>query len=583
MPPTTPARGAGSAPRAAYPHFEDPDPGIFREDLLRPVFVAALGCVSAWAVLSAFTPPLRHLLGYQATAIAIIGACLWLVRHGSTRSAAALFSVSVWTLTQLPPFVTGHLSIPGTMLPLVSITAVGLIWSTRAALVLAPASALIWLAALWAKGQGWLPEPQPRSDLQFWFILTASLIMMVVFLHVATRALHKALAQARNNARQALRLMREAPDAILIVTREGTILAANPAVHRVTGFLPSRLLGGRLFLPGVLDDEDLCLLQDAFAAALAGEGGRPFEVELLRPDGTTATVETNCHPMEWDGHECLEVILRDITDRRRDERHRLSVVEETTQREKMEAVGQLAGGVAHDFNNLLTVVGGCADLIREDPDASPSVLELAEEIRSAQAEAARLTRRLLAFAQRQILDGRPMSVGGEVSYMQPVLATVAGHACDVTVSVPPVDTTVHFDPHQLEQILVNLVANARDASEGAGPIHVEVAAVTLDRPLPGAGEPALPGDYVVVSVRDRGHGIGPGVLPHIFDPFFSTRGPGRGSGLGLSAVLGIVRQVRGQITVETAPGSGSCFSVYLPRERPAAPADPQLSLRPTTA
>ena len=140
---------------------------------------------------------------------------------------------------------------------------------------------------------------------------------------------------------------------------------------------------------------------------------------------------------------------------------------------------------------------------------------------------------------------------------------------------------MEFDPHQLEQLLVNLVANARDASDGKGPIDVEVAAVTLDTALRGAAEPAPPGDYVMVAVRDRGHGIEPHVLPHIFDPFFSTRGPGRGSGLGLSAVLGIVRQIRGQVTVESAPGSGSSFCVFLPRKRADANVASQLSLRPT--
>jgi PAS domain S-box-containing protein len=359
--------------------------------------------------------------------------------------------------------------------------------------------------------------------------------------------------------------MRQAPDAILIVDAEGHIESANPAVHRITGVYPSRLVGESVFRPELFSERGLGAARARFEKAMAGTTAEPFEFELVRSDGETVVVEATCHRVEWARRPCLEMILRDISSRRRVERERLSMAEQMTFSQKMEAVGQLAGGVAHDFNNLLTVVGGSADLIDEDPSATDSILELTREIRDAQQQASMLTRRLLAFAQKQIFEAQPMSLGDEVSEMEELIRSVVGGGVVLTMQVTDEDTTVIFDRHQIEQLLVNFASNARDAMGARGSLSIFVDAVTLDAPLLGHAGAIGPGEYAVLTVKDDGRGIRKDLQSKIFEPFFTTKIPRRASGLGLSAILGIVRQADGQIVLSSAPGKGARFSVYIPK------------------
>ena len=257
--------------------------------------------------------------------------------------------------------------------------------------------------------------------------------------------------------------------------------------------------------------------------------------------------------------------FRDITARKRHEEELRKSNDMLRQSQKMEAVGQLAGGVAHDFNNLLTVIGGYSDLLAQRlPPDSPHRRD-AEEIGKASTRASSLTRQLLAFSRKQVIAPRIADLNEVLAGMEKMLRRLIGEDIDLVTVLRPGLWNVRIDTGQIEQVLMNLAVNARDAMPGVGKLLIETENRTIDTERiewPGFGSP---GPYVVLSVRDTGSGMDDETLAHIFEPFFTTKGQGRGTGLGLATVYGIVKQSNGYITAESRPGEGSTFRVFLPR------------------
>ena len=256
------------------------------------------------------------------------------------------------------------------------------------------------------------------------------------------------------------------------------------------------------------------------------------------------------------------------------------------QAQKMEAVGLLAGGIAHDFNNLLTVITAYGQLLRAEFADGDERREEVEEVLKAAARGAELTRQLLAFGRKQVLRPRVLDVNGVVAGVRPMLARLLGADATLDARLAPSLSRVEADPGQLEQVLLNLTANAGDAMPGGGRVTIETADVELDaaavRALPGLS----PGRYVLVSVSDTGVGMDEATRLRVFEPFFTTKGTGKGSGLGLATVYGIVKQSGGAVTVRSAPGEGTTFEIYLPRAareggRDAGAAPPAPAARPT--
>ena len=246
--------------------------------------------------------------------------------------------------------------------------------------------------------------------------------------------------------------------------------------------------------------------------------------------------------------------------------------EQLRQSHKMEAVGRLAGGVAHDFNNLLTVITGYAAMLRETPSLQEAAPEL-DEISLAAARAARLTHKLLAFSRKQVLQPRTINLNSVLAGMEELLRRLIGEHISL-VTLPARNLAdVRADPNQIEQVIMNLAVNVRDAMPSGGRITIETRNLHLDPPLHSV--PA--GDYVVLSVTDTGHGMDPLTAARIFEPFFTTKAIGQGTGLGLATVHGIVEQSGGKITVESSPGDGAVFCVYLPVDNSPAEQDPPSS------
>ncbi len=349
-------------------------------------------------------------------------------------------------------------------------------------------------------------------------------------------------------------VIENASDPVIIMTVDGVCLYASPATERAVGLPPAQLVGANLF--GLLHPEDVDPARSVVADVLA-DADQPFTMQLRvrHRDGSWRDFVCTAHNRLGDpAIGGVVVNARDVTTE-------IALEQQLRQAQKMEGLGRLAGGVAHDFNNLVTVIQGYCEMITEELAIGHRHHEPLHQIQRAAERAASLTGQLLAFSRKQVLRPVVLDPIEVVAGMEPMLRRLVGEdiriAVDFAMDVP----ALRADRAGLEQVLMNLVVNARDAMPRGGRLDIAVDRATLEADAVGD----LPGgEFVVLTVRDTGHGMSPEVQAHIFEPFFTTREPGKGTGLGLSTVYGIVRQSGGAIACQSAPGQGACFTVYLP-------------------
>jgi two-component system, cell cycle sensor histidine kinase and response regulator CckA len=294
-----------------------------------------------------------------------------------------------------------------------------------------------------------------------------------------------------------------------------------------------------------------------YLAESRGQGRIGGHWRHLRKDGVEIEVEIHATELVLDGRPSVLTVVTDVSERRRLEA-------ELRQAQKMEAIGRLAGGVAHDFNNIITAVQGYAGLLRRELRERPGALEWCDEIGRAAGRAASLTRQLLSFSRRQPVQPVPLDLNAVLVDMHRMLTRLLGEDIDLVTSPAPGLGRVLGDPGQIEQVIMNLAVNARDAMPEGGLLTIETSDVDLDQEWTAARVGVKPGPYVRLDVTDNGTGIPPEVREHIFEPFFTTKESGKGTGLGLATVYGIVQQSGGAISVYSEPGSGTTFSIYLP-------------------
>jgi two-component system cell cycle sensor histidine kinase/response regulator CckA len=345
-------------------------------------------------------------------------------------------------------------------------------------------------------------------------------------------------------------------------TGEGSWTPETARIHELDPDDPTSVARGLDFFRG----ESRRRIEAALDAAV--ERGEPYdlELEMVTARGNVRWVRTIGTPELRDGRVVrVRGSMQDITDRVRLE-------SELRQSQKLEAIGRLAGGIAHDFNNLLTIISGSSELLGRALPPAGAGRELLAEIRDAAERAAALTRQLLAFGRSQVLAPEVIELNAAVARAESMLRRLIGEDVDLVCRLAPDAGHVRVDPGQLDQVILNLAVNARDAMPRGGRLTLETSAAELDAASL-AGEPELaPGRYARLAVRDDGVGMPPEVLSRAFEPFFTTKRAGQGSGLGLSTVFGIVKQSGGHVAVTSAVGAGSCFEILLPWVAEAEPA-----------
>ena len=352
--------------------------------------------------------------------------------------------------------------------------------------------------------------------------------------------------------RQRRALMESAADAML-VTRDGTIREVNLRCEEILDRPRGELLGRPAFAASGEQLPVFERLRDVVGlnGALVGREGR-----VVRADGRIRLIELSSSEVEVDGQRVGLSIIRDITERR-------GLEAQLRQSQKVEAVGQLAGGVAHDFNNLLSVILAHCSFLADEKTIAGQQADDVEEIRRTAERATSLTRQLLTFSRKEILQPRALNLNVVIADVEKMLRRLIGEDVALETQLAPDLATVNADSGQLQQVVMNLAVNARDAMPTGGTLVIETANVALDS-SPTAKVGGSAGPHVVLTVRDTGEGMDSEVLAHVFEPFFTTKEAGKGTGLGLSTVHGIVRESGGLVRVESAVGSGTSFHVFLP-------------------
>ena len=381
------------------------------------------------------------------------------------------------------------------------------------------------------------------------FVVLAALICWFT---AALRASQESLRHSEMNFRS---LVTNAPYGICRCDSSGQLLDANPALLAMLGYSSAEDLVGTHLGALYADTQQWFELADYLRSSATFNG---LIVEWRRQDGTATVVRVSGRAVSNGGKgRTFELFAEDVTERR-------ALEQQLRQSQKMEAVGRLAGGIAHDFNNLLMVISGYSEFLLDRLGPDPALRGPAQEIASAAVRATSLTRQLLAFSRKQMLAPKILDLNSVVTENLKMLTRMIGEDVDL-VMVPAAGLgTIRADAGQVEQVIMNLAVNARDAMPSGGKLTIETSNVSLDEEYARFHAPLRPGNYVMLAISDTGAGMDTETQSHIFEPFFTTKGP-KGTGLGLSTVYGIVKQSGGYIWVYSEPGKGTTFKIYLPR------------------
>jgi PAS domain S-box-containing protein len=343
----------------------------------------------------------------------------------------------------------------------------------------------------------------------------------------------------------------------------------SPQVEAITGYSQDEWLTNSRDWTRHIPQEDHGVIQAAEDASLRGERFQA-EYRIVRKDGAVIWVSDTAVVVSGsNSHPVMEGIIVDITERK-------LLENQLQQSRRMEAVGRLAGGIAHDFNNLLTIIKGYAELAEQRTAMQPELRADIQQIENAAERASTLIRQLLAFSRRQVLQPKIIDLNAIVLGLDKLLGRLMGEHIEMVTRCGANVGHVKADPAQVEQVIMNLVVNARDAMPKGGRLTVETVNVELDSTYARDHVSVKPGSYVMLAVSDSGIGMSPETVAHIFEPFYTTKESGQGTGLGLSTVYGIVKQSGGYIWVYSEPGKGTTFKVYLPRVAAPTEAKPEV-------
>ena len=376
-------------------------------------------------------------------------------------------------------------------------------------------------------------------------------------------------------------------EGIILFDEEGRVIEFNRSSEVLTGLSRAEVLGmpawrlmSMMIAPERRIPDDEAFLEARFRAALTTGGGdlinRSIEATLQRPDGNIRHLRQYFFPIRTAKGFRFGSISHDVTEARAAEHALRRSQEQLQQSQKMEAIGRLAGGIAHDFNNILTVISGYCDMLSEAADEGKVLKREIAEVSHAAQRASRLTAQLLAFSRKQVLQPRVVSLNALVRGAEGILARVIGEDIELVTRLHPAAGNIQADPGQVEQVIMNLAVNARDAMPAGGTLTLETVRDVPDADFLRDHPEMLPGEYMRLSAVDTGVGMSGDIVPRIFEPFFTTKEDGKGTGLGLSTAYGIIKQSNGYIYCTSAPSRGTTFTIYFPLASEEEPAEQAL-------
>jgi PAS domain S-box-containing protein len=375
-------------------------------------------------------------------------------------------------------------------------------------------------------------------------------------LETANRALQNEMTERKEVSTRLETLIEQANIGVL-VHRDFKPVLANSEVARIFGYKSKDEIQNMPDCSVLAADGELARIAAYNKGRLKG-GDVPgfYSFKGKRADGAIIQIENRAFAMQWEGRSAVCSLMTDVTEQRNTEA-------QLRQSQRLEAVGQMTGGIAHDFNNLLTIIIGNTDLIEETEDES--LRALAKMAREAAERAAELTRRLLAFSRKQPLDPKAIDINVLISNMDGLIRRAIGGQLEIKTVLGDDLWHVYVDPSQLENALLNLAINARDAMPNGGHLTIETGNIRMDDADVANQVGFAPGDYLLITVSDTGTGMDKDTLAHAFEPFFTTKDVGKGSGLGLSMIYGFVKQSHGHVRIDSEPGRGTIVKIYLPR------------------
>ena len=515
----------------------------------------------------------------------LIAVSFLLLRAGLYRAGVALYLACTTAVPLTVPFL-------GSVQYEIALLASGIIPVFIAAIALSHRWVLGVLATLVAVGMVELlvfPVPPRLATAGFEMlvvVLVSGVLVLVLRRHqtalsrIRLQTMHSNEHAARRSERHYRTLFETVTDGIFLVRRDEKLIEVNNAACRQLGYTRDELLG--MPLVEIVAPEAREQLPEVQREVIS-KGFVRVEGAQRRKDGSTYPVDLTVSMTELDGAPAFMGVSRDITERRHAETERRRLEEQLQHAVKMESIGRLAGGVAHDFNNLLTAILGNLELASQRLRSDNEAQELLGEVRDAAVSAAGLTRQLLAFSRRQIVEPRLVDLNELIARMHKMLARLIGEDVELRTLPGPGLATVRIDPGLAEQVLVNLAVNARDAMAGGGVLVIETAIVTLDEEYKRSHPLVEPGTYARLAISDTGSGMSDEVKRHLFEPFFTTKPRGKGTGLGLATIYGAIRQSNGYVEVYSEVGKGTTFKIYLPAESGTPDSlTPRLGPRPVT-
>ncbi|MGA8341710.1 MAG: ATP-binding protein [Candidatus Sulfotelmatobacter sp.] len=394
--------------------------------------------------------------------------------------------------------------------------------------------------------------PEDYQNAIIHLTLFAFVALLICWFNAALSSAQNGL---RNSERNFRSLVIHAPYGICRCDAAGILLDANPALVRILGYASSTELVGRHLANQYTDIQEWFNLADRICSFKRFHG---LVAEWVRKDGSSVIVRLSGRNIHGEGNTGFyELFAEDVTEQR-------ALEQQLRHAQKMEAVGRLAGGIAHDFNNLLMVISGYCEFLLERIGSDATLRGSVQEIANAAERATSLTRQLLAFSRKQMLAPKVLDLNAVVKENLKMLTRMIGGDIDLVMIAGAEIGAVKADPGQIDQVIMNLAVNARDAMPHGGKLTIETAKVTSDEEYAHSHPPLTMGEYVVLAISDTGVGMDAATQLHIFEPFFTTKGL-KGTGLGLSTVYGIIQQSRGYIHVSSQPGKGTSFKIYLPR------------------